>query len=169
MQFYSLPVHDSLTSLSVLRNTRGLVPLSQVHNPWCGWERQRYLERVWACLAGYSLRDGLYEVFKVSYQNLAEEDLSNTYKPAIWLKLGVQFLLHPHRTSPNGTAAFGATRKQLRLTSSQAYHAYQLSLIDHLHHGQISKSTSSKRSCSFSTLTFSPNPRIPTPKPLSSV
>ncbi|KAG1732745.1 hypothetical protein EDB19DRAFT_2003233 [Suillus lakei] len=49
---------------------------------------------------------GLYEVFKDQYVNLAGEELSNKYKPAIWLTGSALVKI---QTSPSGTfpTAFG--------------------------------------------------------------
>ncbi|KAN0088864.1 Mitochondrial carrier domain containing protein [Tylopilus felleus] len=81
---------------------------------------------------GYSLQGmfkyGLYEVFKDAYMNLAGEELSNQYKPAIWLagsasaEVFADIALCPLemtkvkiQTSPNGTfpTAFGAAISQM--------------------------------------------------------
>ena len=89
-------------------------------------------------LVGYNLQGmfkyGLYEVFKDSYQNLAGEELSNKYKPAIWLagsasaEIFADIALCPFemakvkiQTSPSGTfpTAFGAAMKQMRVSKAE--------------------------------------------------
>jgi len=89
-------------------------------------------------LVGYSLQGmfkyGLYEVFKDSYQNLAGEELSNKYKPAIWLagsasaEIFADVALCPFemakvkiQTSPSGTfpTAFGAAMKQMSASKAE--------------------------------------------------
>jgi len=89
-------------------------------------------------LLGYSLQGmfkyGLYEVFKDSYQNLAGEELSNKYKPAIWLagsasaEIFADIALCPLemakvkiQTSPTGTfpTSFGAAIKEMSRTSAE--------------------------------------------------
>ena len=89
-------------------------------------------------LVGYSLQGlfkyGLYEVFKDSYQNLAGEELSNKYKPLIWLagsasaEVFADIALCPFemakvkiQTSPNGTfpTAFGAAMKQMNVSKAE--------------------------------------------------
>ena len=89
-------------------------------------------------LVGYSLQGmfkyGLYEVFKDSYMNLAGEELSNKYKPAIWLagsasaEIFADIALCPLemakvkiQTSPTGTfpTAFGAAMKEMSRTSAE--------------------------------------------------
>ncbi|KXN86561.1 Mitochondrial phosphate carrier protein 3, mitochondrial [Leucoagaricus sp. SymC.cos] len=84
---------------------------------------------------GYSLQGmfkyGLYEVFKDAYMNLAGEDLSNKYKPAIWLagsasaEVFADIALCPFemtkvkiQTSPNGTfpIPFGAALSEMSRT-----------------------------------------------------
>ncbi|KAJ3569034.1 hypothetical protein NP233_g5309 [Leucocoprinus birnbaumii] len=74
---------------------------------------------------------GLYEVFKDAYMNLAGEDLSNKYKPAIWLagsasaEVFADIALCPFemtkvkiQTSPTGTfpTAFGAAIREMSRT-----------------------------------------------------
>jgi len=82
---------------------------------------------------GYSLQGmfkyGLYEIFKDFYMNLAGEELTNQYKPAIWLvgsasaEVFADIALCPFemtkvkiQTSPNGTfpTAFGAALREMR-------------------------------------------------------
>lgn len=89
-------------------------------------------------LVGYSLQGmfkyGLYEVFKDSYMNLAGEELSNKYKPAIWLagsasaEIFADIALCPLemakvkiQTSPSGTfpTAFGAAMKEMSRTKAE--------------------------------------------------
>jgi len=89
-------------------------------------------------LVGYSLQGlfkyGLYEVFKDSYQNLAGEELSNKYKPLIWLagsasaEVFADIALCPLemakvkiQTSPSGTfpTAFGAAMKQMNISKAE--------------------------------------------------
>ena len=89
-------------------------------------------------LVGYSLQGmfkyGLYEVFKDSYQNLAGEELSNKYKPAIWLagsasaEIFADIAFCPLemtkvkiQTSPTGTfpTAFGAAIRQMQLSKAE--------------------------------------------------
>ena len=89
-------------------------------------------------LVGYSLQGmfkyGLYEVFKDSYQNLAGEELSTKYKPAIWLagsasaELFADVALCPLemakvkiQTSPTGTfpTSFGAAMRQMSLSKAE--------------------------------------------------
>ncbi|KAH9479479.1 Mitochondrial phosphate carrier protein 3, mitochondrial [Psilocybe cubensis] len=84
---------------------------------------------------GYSLQGmfkyGLYEVFKDYYMNLAGEELSNKYKPAIWLagsasaEVFADIALCPLemakvkiQTSANGTfpTSFGAAIKEMNRT-----------------------------------------------------
>jgi solute carrier family 25 (mitochondrial phosphate transporter), member 3 len=77
---------------------------------------------------------GLYEIFKDSYQNLAGEELSNKYKPVIWLagsasaEIFADIALCPLemvkvkiQTSPTGTfpTAFGAAMKEMSRTSAE--------------------------------------------------
>jgi len=77
---------------------------------------------------------GLYEVFKDFYMNLAGEDLSNKYKPAIWLAgsasaevfadialCPLEMLKVKIQTSPPGTfpTAFGAAWKEMALKSAE--------------------------------------------------
>lgn len=81
---------------------------------------------------GYSLQGmfkyGLYEVFKDVYMNMAGEELSNAYKPAIWLagsasaEVFADIALCPFemtkvkiQTSPSGTfpTAFGAALSEM--------------------------------------------------------
>jgi solute carrier family 25 phosphate transporter 3 len=79
-------------------------------------------------------KHGLYEVFKDSYQNLAGEELSNKYKPAIWLagsasaEIFADVALCPFemakvkiQTSPSGTfpTAFGAAMKQMSASKAE--------------------------------------------------
>ncbi|KAF9244640.1 mitochondrial carrier domain-containing protein [Melanogaster broomeanus] len=67
---------------------------------------------------GYSLQGmfkyGLYDVFKDTYMNLAGEEMSNKYKPAIWLA-GSASAEVKIQTSPSGTfpTAFGAALKEM--------------------------------------------------------
>jgi solute carrier family 25 phosphate transporter 3 len=87
---------------------------------------------------GYSLQGmfkyGLYEVFKDAYMNLAGEELSNKYKPAIWLagsasaEVFADIALCPLemtkvkiQTSQNGTfpTGFGAALAQMRATKAE--------------------------------------------------
>jgi solute carrier family 25 phosphate transporter 3 len=87
---------------------------------------------------GYSLQGmfkyGLYEIFKDYYQNLAGEELSNKYKPAIWLagsasaEIFADIALCPFemakvkiQTSPPGTfpTAFGAAFKEMSRTKAE--------------------------------------------------
>lgn len=84
---------------------------------------------------GYSLQGmfkyGLYEVFKDYYMNLAGEELSNKYKPAIWLagsasaEVFADIALCPFemakvkiQTSATGTfpTSFGAAIKEMQRT-----------------------------------------------------
>ena len=84
---------------------------------------------------GYSLQGmfkyGLYEFFTHSYQNLAGEELSNQYKPLIWLagsasaEVFADIALCPFemakvkiQTSPNGTfpTAFGSALREMSRT-----------------------------------------------------
>jgi solute carrier family 25 phosphate transporter 3 len=86
-------------------------------------------------LVGYSLQGmfkyGLYEMFKDYYMNLAGEELSTTYKPAIWLagsasaEIFADIALCPFemakvkiQTSPTGTfpTAFGAAIREMQRT-----------------------------------------------------
>ena len=86
-------------------------------------------------LVGYSLQGmfkyGLYEVFKDTYMNLAGEELSEKYKPAIWLagsasaEVFADIALCPLemakvkiQTSPTGTfpTAFGAAIREMQRT-----------------------------------------------------
>ncbi|KAG1854830.1 mitochondrial carrier protein [Suillus subalutaceus] len=86
-------------------------------------------------LVGYSLQGmfkfGLYEVFKDQYMNLAGEELTNKYKPAIWLvgsasaEVFADIALCPLemtkvkiQTSPTGTfpTAFGAALAEMSRT-----------------------------------------------------
>lgn len=83
-------------------------------------------------LVGYSLQGlfkyGLYEVFKDTYMNLAGEETSNKYKPAIWLagsasaEVFADIALCPFemtkvkiQTSPSGTfpTAFGTALQEM--------------------------------------------------------
>ncbi|KAI5895085.1 mitochondrial carrier protein [Schizophyllum commune H4-8] len=92
---------------------------------------------------GYSLQGmfkyGLYEVFKDAYMNLAGEELSNKYKPAIWLagsataEVFADVALCPLemtkvkiQTSPNGTfpVAFGAALKQMSATKAETRYPF---------------------------------------------
>jgi len=87
---------------------------------------------------GYSLQGmfkyGLYEVFKDTYMNLAGEELSNKYKPAIWLagsasaEVFADIALCPLemtkvkiQTSQNGTfpTGFGAALTRMRATKAE--------------------------------------------------
>ncbi|KAJ6621331.1 mitochondrial carrier protein [Mycena sp. CBHHK59/15] len=87
---------------------------------------------------GYSLQGmfkyGLYEIFKDTYMNLAGEELSNKYKPAIWLagsasaEVFADIALCPFemtkvkiQTSQNGTfpTGFGAALTQMRATKAE--------------------------------------------------
>ncbi|KAI0316183.1 mitochondrial carrier protein [Amylostereum chailletii] len=87
---------------------------------------------------GYSLQGmfkyGLYEVFKDMYMNLAGEEASNNYKPAIWLagsasaEVFADIALCPLemvkvkiQTSPHGTfpVPFGAALKEISRTSAE--------------------------------------------------
>lgn len=89
-------------------------------------------------LVGYSLQGafkyGLYEVFKDFYMNLAGEEISNKYKPAIWLagsasaEVFADIALCPFemvkvkiQTSPTGSfpTAFGAAWKEMALKSAE--------------------------------------------------
>jgi solute carrier family 25 phosphate transporter 3 len=86
-------------------------------------------------LVGYSLQGmfkyGLYEVFKDFYMNLAGEELSNKYKPVLWLagsasaEFFADIALCPLemtkvkiQTSPSGTfpTAFGPALAQMKAT-----------------------------------------------------
>jgi len=86
-------------------------------------------------LVGYSLQGmfkyGLYEIFKDTYMNLAGEELSQKYKPAIWLagsasaEVFADIALCPLemvkvkiQTSPTGTfpTAFGAAVREMQRT-----------------------------------------------------
>ena len=75
---------------------------------------------------------GLYEVFKDAYMNLAGEELSEKYKPAIWLAgsasaevfadlalCPMEMLKVKIQTSPTGTfpTSFGPALAQMRATS----------------------------------------------------
>ena len=92
---------------------------------------------------GYSLQGmfkyGLYEFFKDSYQNLAGEELSNQYKPLIWLagsasaEVFADIALCPLemtkvkiQTSPNGTfpTAFGAALAQMKATKAETRYPF---------------------------------------------
>jgi solute carrier family 25 phosphate transporter 3 len=132
---------------------------------------------------------GLYEVFKDAYQNLAGEELSNNYKPAIWLagsasaEIFADIALCPLemakvkiQTSPSGTfpIAFGTAMKEMSRTSAETRFPFgslvplwsrqvSLHLVPKLTLLMVTlyrfptlwlNSTSSKRSCSSSTLTF---------------
>ncbi|KAF8909351.1 mitochondrial carrier protein [Gymnopilus junonius] len=87
---------------------------------------------------GYSLQGmfkyGLYEIFKDYYMNLAGEDLSNKYKPAIWLagsasaEVFADIALCPLemtkvkiQTSPTGTfpISFGAALAEMSKTKAE--------------------------------------------------
>ncbi|KAJ7634148.1 mitochondrial carrier domain-containing protein [Mycena polygramma] len=87
---------------------------------------------------GYSLQGmfkyGLYEVFKDAYMNLAGEEMSNKYKPAIWLagsasaEVFADIALCPLemtkvkiQTSATGTfpTGFGAALAQMRATKAE--------------------------------------------------
>jgi solute carrier family 25 phosphate transporter 3 len=89
-------------------------------------------------LVGYSLQGmfkyGLYELFKDTYMNLAGEELSNKYKPAIWLagsasaEVFADIALCPLemtkvkiQTSQNGTfpTGFGAALTRMRATKAE--------------------------------------------------
>lgn len=84
-------------------------------------------------LVGYtlqgSLKYGLYESFKDLYMNLAGEEMTNKYKPVIWLagsasaEFFADIALCPFemtkvrvQTSPNGSfpVAFGAALREMR-------------------------------------------------------
>ncbi|TRM65354.1 mitochondrial carrier protein [Schizophyllum amplum] len=92
---------------------------------------------------GYSLQGmfkyGLYEVFKDTYMNLAGEEMSNKYKPAIWLagsataEVFADMALCPLemtkvkiQTSPNGTfpIAFGAALKEMSRTKAETRYPF---------------------------------------------
>lgn len=92
---------------------------------------------------GYSLQGmfkyGLYEVFKDAYMNLAGEELSNKYKPAIWLagsasaEVFADIALCPFemtkvkiQTSPTGTfpTAFGAALKEMSRTKAETRYPF---------------------------------------------
>jgi solute carrier family 25 phosphate transporter 3 len=92
---------------------------------------------------GYSLQGmfkfGLYEVFKDLYMNLAGEELSNKYKPAIWLagsasaEVFADIALCPLemtkvkiQTSPNGTfpTAFGAALAEMSRTKVETRYPF---------------------------------------------
>ncbi|TFK39973.1 mitochondrial carrier protein [Crucibulum laeve] len=92
---------------------------------------------------GYSLQGmfkyGLYEVFKDFYMNLAGEEASNKYKPAIWLagsasaEVFADIALCPFemtkvkiQTSPTGTfpTAFGAALKEMSLTKANTRYPF---------------------------------------------
>jgi solute carrier family 25 phosphate transporter 3 len=87
---------------------------------------------------GYSLQGmfkyGLYEIFKDTYMNLAGEEASNKYKPAIWLagsasaEVFADIALCPLemtkvkiQTSATGTfpTAFGAALAEMRKTKAE--------------------------------------------------
>ncbi|KAF5362085.1 hypothetical protein D9756_002443 [Leucocoprinus leucothites] len=92
---------------------------------------------------GYSLQGmfkyGLYEVFKDMYMNLAGEELSNKYKPAIWLagsasaEVFADIALCPLemtkvkiQTSPTGTfpTAFGAAIREMSRTKLETRYPF---------------------------------------------
>ncbi|KAF7770494.1 hypothetical protein Agabi119p4_6468 [Agaricus bisporus var. burnettii] len=92
---------------------------------------------------GYSLQGmfkyGLYEVFKDAYMNLAGEDLSNKYKPAIWLagsasaEVFADIALCPLemtkvkiQTSPTGTfpIPFGAALAEMSKTKASTRYPF---------------------------------------------
>ncbi|KAF8636419.1 hypothetical protein AX17_003601 [Amanita inopinata Kibby_2008] len=92
---------------------------------------------------GYSLQGmfkyGLYEVFKDLYMNMAGEEASQKYKPAIWLagsasaEVFADIALCPLemtkvkiQTSPNGTfpVAFGAALKEMSRTSAETRYPF---------------------------------------------
>jgi solute carrier family 25 phosphate transporter 3 len=92
---------------------------------------------------GYSLQGmfkyGLYEVFKDAYMNLAGEELSNKYKPAIWLagsasaEVFADIALCPFemtkvkiQTSPTGTfpIPFGAALSQMSRTKADTRYPF---------------------------------------------
>ncbi|EKM81817.1 hypothetical protein AGABI1DRAFT_112055 [Agaricus bisporus var. burnettii JB137-S8] len=92
---------------------------------------------------GYSLQGmfkyGLYEVFKDAYMNLAGEDLSNKYKPAIWLagsasaEVFADIALCPLemtkvkiQTSPTGTfpIPFGAALTEMSKTKASTRYPF---------------------------------------------
>lgn len=92
---------------------------------------------------GYSLQGmfkyGLYEVFKDTYMNLAGEEISNNYKPAIWLagsasaEVFADIALCPLemtkvkiQTSPSGTfpTAFGAALKEMSKTRAETRYPF---------------------------------------------
>jgi solute carrier family 25 phosphate transporter 3 len=92
---------------------------------------------------GYSLQGmfkyGLYEVFKDQYMNLAGEELSNKYKPAIWLagsasaEVFADIALCPLemtkvkiQTSPTGTfpTAFGAALAEMSRTKVETRYPF---------------------------------------------
>lgn len=82
---------------------------------------------------------GLYEVFKDYYMNLAGEELSNKYKPAIWLagsasaEVFADIALCPLemtkvkiQTSPTGTfpIGFGAALKEMSRTKLETRYPF---------------------------------------------
>jgi len=92
---------------------------------------------------GYSLQGmfkyGLYEVFKDQYMNLAGEEMSNKYKPLIWLagsasaEVFADIALCPLemtkvkvQTSPSGTfpIPFGAALAQMRATKAETRYPF---------------------------------------------
>ncbi|KAJ7449561.1 mitochondrial carrier protein [Mycena latifolia] len=92
---------------------------------------------------GYSLQGmfkyGLYEVFKDAYMNLAGEEMSNKYKPVIWLagsasaEVFADIALCPLemtkvkiQTSQNGTfpTGFGAALAQMRATKAETRYPF---------------------------------------------
>lgn len=92
---------------------------------------------------GYSLQGmfkyGLYEVFKDMYMNLAGEELSNKYKPAIWLagsasaEVFADIALCPLemtkvkiQTSPTGTfpTAFGVAIREMSRTKLETRYPF---------------------------------------------
>lgn len=94
-------------------------------------------------LVGYSLQGmfkyGLYEVFKDTYMNLAGEEASNKYKPAIWLagsasaEVFADIALCPLemtkvkiQTSPVGTfpTGFGAALAQMSKTKIETRYPF---------------------------------------------
>ncbi|KAL0955114.1 hypothetical protein HGRIS_004030 [Hohenbuehelia grisea] len=92
---------------------------------------------------GYSLQGmfkyGLYEVFKDAYMNLAGEELTAKYKPAIWLagsasaEVFADIALCPFemtkvkiQTSPSGSfpVAFGAALSQMRISKAETRYPF---------------------------------------------
>ncbi|KAG2048060.1 mitochondrial carrier [Suillus hirtellus] len=92
---------------------------------------------------GYSLQGmfkfGLYEVFKDQYMNLAGEELTNKYKPAIWLagsasaEVFADIALCPLemtkvkiQTSPSGTfpTSFGAALAEMSRTKAETRYPF---------------------------------------------